>query len=199
LPFARAASRRSKFVVGVFAILLAVGAAVGLARGSSSGSTAPAPAGPRLAAGTALASSSRSSEAASVTRSHGVIVGHAVAHVRTRALRSIPPAPFRLRPEHEASRNPLLGSKTRAARDTVVQHRHYSPRMPSPTLNFDGIPFPGVSCGCAPPDTNGEVGATEYVQIVNTGFEVFNKATGANVLGPVDIATLWTGAGNVCE
>jgi len=71
--------------------------------------------------------------------------------------------------------------------------------MPSPTLNFPGIPFPGVSCNCAPPDTNGEVGATQYVQTVNTGFQVFNKTTGASVLGPVDIATLWTGAGNVCE
>ena len=78
------------------AILLAVGAAVGLARGSSSGSTAPAPAGPRLAAGTALASSSRSSEAASVTRSHGVIVGHAVtATIRSAAPCANPKYPSR--------------------------------------------------------------------------------------------------------
>jgi Divergent InlB B-repeat domain/PASTA domain len=198
LPFARAASRRSTFVLCVFAILLAVGAAVGLARGSSGSSTAPAFAGPRLAAGTALGSPSPSSEATSVTRSHGVIVGHAVAHVRTRALRSIPLVPFRLRSEHEASRNPRLGSKTRAAVDPVVQRELARPRMPSPTLNLPGISFPGVSCNCAPPDTNGEVGATQYVQMVNQGLEVFNKATGASVLGPVDIATIWSGAGNVC-
>jgi hypothetical protein len=128
-----------------------------------------------------------------------VIVGHAVAHARTPALRSLPPVPFRLQPEHEANPNPVLGSKYSAAHDPVVQRKLARPRMPSPILNFDGIPFPGVSCHCAPPDPNGEVGATQYVQIVNQGFEVFDKATGSSVLGPLDFAMLWTGAGNVCE
>jgi len=71
--------------------------------------------------------------------------------------------------------------------------------MPSPTLSFDGIAFPGVNCNCAPPDTNGEVGLTQYVQIVNQGFQVFNKTTGATVFGPVDIGTLWAGFGDPCE
>ena len=57
--------------------------------------------------------------------------------------------------------------------------------MPSPILNFDGIGFPGVACNCAPPDTDGEVGATQYVQMVNEGIQVFNKSTGASVFGPV--------------
>ena len=61
--------------------------------------------------------------------------------------------------------------------------------MPTPILNFDGIPFPGVGCNCAPPDTDGEVGATQYVQMVNEGYQVFNKTTGASLLGPVGIAT----------
>ena len=72
------------------------------------------------------------------------------------------------------------------------------PNMPSPTLNFDGVLFPGVACNCAPPDTNGEVGATQYVQDVNVGFQVFNKSTGASVFGPVDIATLWQTLGGTC-
>ena len=71
--------------------------------------------------------------------------------------------------------------------------------MPSPLLNFNGIAFPGVACNCAPPDTNGEVGATQYVQIVNEGYQVFNKTTGASVLGPVGISTIWTGFGGPCE
>ena len=41
-----------------------------------------------------------------------------------------------------------------------------------------------MACNCAPPDTNGEVGATQYVQMVNEGIQVFNKTTGASVLGP---------------
>ena len=40
---------------------------------------------------------------------------------------------------------------------------------------------------------------TQYVQMVNEGFQVFNKTTGASVLGPDRIATLWTGFGGVCE
>ena len=71
--------------------------------------------------------------------------------------------------------------------------------MPAPILNFDGIPFPGVGCNCAPPDTNGAVGLTQYVQIVNRGYQVFNKTTGASVLGPNDISTIWAGFGGVCE
>jgi uncharacterized repeat protein (TIGR01451 family) len=63
--------------------------------------------------------------------------------------------------------------------------------MPAPGHNFDGIAYPGVNCNCAPPDTNGEVGQTQYVQIVNQGFQVFDKNTGGSVFGPVDIATLW--------
>ena len=71
--------------------------------------------------------------------------------------------------------------------------------MPSPLLNFNGIGFPGVACNCAPPDTDGEVGATQYVQIVNEGYQVFNKTTGASVLGPVGISTIWTGFTGPCE
>src|SRR6266566_3417122 len=67
------------------------------------------------------------------------IVGHAVAYFRTAPLRSLPPAPSRIRPEHEASPNPLLASRHRDAADPVVQHRLARPNMPAPTLKFDGI------------------------------------------------------------
>src|SRR5204862_1070699 len=65
--------------------------------------------------------------------------------------------------------------------------------------NFDGIPFPGVGCSCAPPDTVGAVGATQYVQMVNEGYQVFNKTTGASVLGPTAITSIWAGFGGVCQ
>ena len=71
--------------------------------------------------------------------------------------------------------------------------------MPAPVLNFDGIPFPGVGCSCAPPDTNGAVGLTQYVQMVNEGYQVFNKTTGASVLGPTAITAIWSGFGGVCQ
>jgi len=50
-----------------------------------------------------------------------------------------------------------------------------------------------------PPDPDGAAGLTQYVQAVNNGFEVFDKATGASVLGPVSLATLWAGFGGVCQ
>ena len=171
--------RKRIIVLAALAAALLVEAGVVLAGAAPTGRYSHAVAVPRTAL--ALGSSSRK-----------VIVGHAVSHVLTRPLRSLRPAPFRLRPEHEANPNPVLASRHRDQRDTVVQDRLARPNMPSPALNFDGIPFPGVSCSCAPPDTNGEVGATQYVQIVNQGFQVFNKTTGASVFGPVDIATLWS-------
>jgi hypothetical protein len=69
-----------------------------------------------------------------------------------------------------------------------------------------GLNFAGVGNGdygfvpnAAPPDTNGAVGATQYVQWVNESFAVFNKATGALVHGPVAGNTLWSGFGGGCE
>jgi N-acetylneuraminic acid mutarotase len=96
---------------------------------------------------------------------------------------------------------PLLfaGKHLRQAFDPVVQSTMPDPRMPSPILNFEGIDFPGVVCNCAPPDTNGEVGLTQYVQIVNEGFQVFDKTTGLAQAPAVAISSLWTGFGGLCE
>src|SRR4051794_5816915 len=46
------------------------------------------------------------------------------------------------------------------------------PSIPAPILRWNGIPFPGVGCNCAPPDTNGEVGKVQQVQMVNEGLQV---------------------------
>src|SRR5436190_16571709 len=105
--------------------------------------------------------------------------------------------------EKEGNENPKVPAslKHKDKSDEAVQGQSFAPQvnMPATSLNFDGIPFPGVGCNCAPPDTNGEVGATQYVQIVNEGYQVFNKSTGASQLGPSGIATLWSGFGGVCE
>ncbi len=62
-----------------------------------------------------------------------------------------------------------------------------------------GLNFDGVSDGSAPPDTNGAVGATQFVQWVNTEFAVFDKSTGQIVYGPTAGNSLWTGFGGGCE
>ena len=117
-------------------------------------------------------------------------------------LRDLPLWPVRTQQQHEAALNPYIDSHHVNQPDTVVQKSllgQLAPNIPSPILDFDGIPYPGVSCNCAPPDTNGEVGATQYVQIVNEGYQVFAKATGSSVFGPASIESVWSGFGGVCQ
>ncbi len=111
----------------------------------------------------------------------------------------------RLEAEHEANENPPIGiiRASGSRPDPVVQNGFVKELLakfiPVPGLNFDGIPYPGVVCNCAPPDTNGYVGKTQYVQIVNEGYQVFDKVTGNSVLGPASIRSVWAGFGGVCE
>jgi len=50
-----------------------------------------------------------------------------------------------------------------------------------------------------PPDTNGAVGASQYVQMVNVTIAVYGKRDGALQLGPAPIHSLWNGFGGLCE
>src|SRR5438067_11994380 len=107
--------------------------------------------------------------------------------------------------EREANENPKVPYRHVDSFDPVVQNSHVTGfgfpgvNIPVPIRTFDGIPFPGVGCNCAPPDTNGAVGPTQYVQIVNEGYQVFDKATGNSVLGPNSISSIWTGFSGACE
>ena len=65
--------------------------------------------------------------------------------------------------------------------DPVVQTEVLPPVSTTDLLNFDGQAADGV----APPDTEGAVGGTQYVQWVNLRYNVYDKTTGALILGPV--------------
>src|SRR5437868_4132119 len=138
----------------------------------------------------------------------GVEFGQSYYNDLSPALRDLPaiwpPRSLKNEELREANLNPQLPLPLHVdAPDPVVDHGLLGllvpEAMPAPILNFDGIPFPGVVCNCAPPDTNGAVGATQYVQIANEGYQVFNKTTGASVLGPVAISSIWSGFGGVCQ
>jgi hypothetical protein len=58
-------------------------------------------------------------------------------------------------------------------------------------LNFDGLGHTGF----VPPDTNASVGTTQVVETVNLNYQVFNKTTGASILGPKSIGSIFTGVG----
>ncbi len=131
---------------------------------------------------------------------NGVISGASYKNDVSPPLRDIPPAPLVKKSPSVENENPsMMGGSHKDQLDTVVQKLMAPLVMPAPILNFDGIPFPGVSCNCAPPDTDGEVGATQYVQMVNEGYQVFNKITGASMLGPLSINSVWSGFGGVCQ
>ena len=106
-----------------------------------------------------------------------------------------------------ARRIPLpVGLKPASEPDPVLQHTTagLAPTLAAPTasgLNFDGLGngVLGFTITGAPPDTNGAVGATQYVQWVNTAFAVFNKSTGALVSGPTNGNTLFSALGNGCS
>ncbi len=103
--------------------------------------------------------------------------------------------PLRLIPQNQLVNN---------APDGALQ---LSSGNPIAVATTNGRNFAGVGNGdygfapnAAPPDTNGAVGATQYVHWVNESLAVFNKATGAIAPGfPKAGNTLWAGFGGGCE
>src|SRR6266446_3558725 len=140
-----------------------------------------------------------------------VTVGYSYHNDMSAPLRDMKPVLIKAR-EREENENPKIPHHHLDQPDGALQDQSLTlrsllePNMPGTILNFDGISFPGVVCNCAPPDTNGAVGGTlpnggagHYVQIVKEGYQVFDKNTGTSVLGPVGIATIWSGFGGLCE
>jgi hypothetical protein len=84
-----------------------------------------------------------------------------------------------------------------ALQTTPLNTQTYSPVQ---NLGFDGlgVGFPNFSVQYAPPDTNGAVGDTQYVQWVNAAFAIFNK-DGTVAQGPTPGNTPWQGFGGACE
>ena len=86
--------------------------------------------------------------------------------------------------------------------DTAIQSSATQPLVSTTAgLGFAGVGQGdyGYSDSVAPPDTNGAVGATQYVQWVNSSYAVFSKSTGALIAGPTTGNTLWSGFGGGCQ
>jgi len=144
------------------------------------------------------ASKSAAATAISTTPFQGhrseVTVGESIRNDTSPPVREMKQQPV-FKPRKEANENPKIRQPHKDVPDQAVQNSiaapFTAPNMPTADRNFNGMAFPGVACNCAPPDTNGEVGTTQYVQMVNEGFQVFDKATGASLLGPSGISTIW--------
>ena len=64
-------------------------------------------------------------------------------------------------------------------------------------LSFDAIDE--LQGGAQPPDTNGSVGATQFVLITNFDYAVYNKTNGSVILAPTRINNIWAGFGGQCQ
>ena len=96
---------------------------------------------------------------------------------------------------------PALNEPDYPVPDQALQQAALPPVAASLGLNIDGLGQGqyGFLLEFAPPDTNGAVGATQYVQWVNAEFAVFDKTTGALLAGPTEGNALWAGFGGGCE
>jgi hypothetical protein len=82
--------------------------------------------------------------------------------------------------------------------DPVVQDQYLPKLSTTNLLSFDALTW--KQGGAIPPDTNGSVGGTQFVEIVNVVYQVYDKTTGKPLLPqPVQINTIWTGFGGLCE
>ena len=68
-------------------------------------------------------------------------------------------------------------------------------------LNLLGVGngFPGYSVPDAPTDVNLAVGDTQVLQWVNVSYAIFDKATGAVIMGAIPGNAFWSGFGGACQ
>jgi hypothetical protein len=129
-------------------------------------------------------------------------VQQAINHDVSPPLRDIarPPQPRSIREAEPVRRLPVQLSPVQQE-DSVVQRMAGPLVGTTPGLNFAGVGNGdyGFAPDAAPPDTNLAVGATQVVQWVNESYAVFNKSTGALVLGPVAGNSVWAGFGGGCQ
>jgi hypothetical protein len=158
-------------------------------------------------AGASNIKATSATSAASASGTFGPTVGAATFDGVSPAVAQLPVLPVQDVPLKARDNDNLRpSSQQQNGQDPVRQKNHGTGQMPAASQNFMGIcarTYSGngcnaaSNCGCLPPDTNGEVGLTQYVQSVNTSFAVFSK-TGALLKGPIQINQLWSGAGGEC-
>jgi hypothetical protein len=186
----------------IVALVLAAlgGATIALAGGGATGKRATH--GLVRASNTAGTGASFASQTATSTFGPTVIDG--IYRGESPPVSQLPILPVIPGPLHTRDNESLQAGGSHA-QDPVVQHRKGTGPLSAPIQNFDGICLPfgppcneASSCSCLPPDTNGEVGATQYVQTVNTDFAVYSK-TGAVLRTATPINQLWANSSGECK
>jgi hypothetical protein len=135
----------------------------------------------------------------------GPVVTTAARHDTSSALRDLASAPDYAEAHREQA---LIAQRTR---EGFVSNQP-DPVAAQPATALTGVTavasFEGQSAqdnrnvlgfAFVPPDTNGAVGISQYVQMVNVTIAVYSKTTGTLQLGPVPIHAIWKGFGGPCE
>jgi hypothetical protein len=108
------------------------------------------------------------------------------------------PGAVRLPERPHPLRRPLPGPISQGP-DADEQSSGLSPVAATLGFNFDGIPNSANGTLVAvPPDENLSVGDTQVVEVINTAYEVYDKATGKPFFPPQQISTIFTGMGGLC-
>jgi hypothetical protein len=124
-------------------------------------------------------------------------VGHAVAFDKTPPLtkmRMIPPRLSFTPDVGERGAGPV--GNTKHEPDGALQTRFAPNAMPSPLFTFEGPSnqdnFDTFGFRVNPPDSDGDVGKSHYVAMINLVFSIYTKQ-GQLLFGPASIGSLWEG------
>jgi hypothetical protein len=124
-------------------------------------------------------------------------------------VRSLPQVPVAAHdrdrvPEHRGPHEQLQGGTAFAQVGSGADGASAIP-APGTDASFEGLAYNddcgGVQCGDGhPPDTNGDVGPTYYIQTINTAIGIYNKSNGNRLAAFTFNAFMSQGAfGNLCD
>ena len=149
---------------------------------------------------TLAATNTASVKAAPQAKVNKPVVKNALKHDKTPALKT-------MKPKHVDQGKPKTTSaptlpvphgnlkNTAKSGSADVQKNVVTNNMPTPQQNFEGV---GNLNGVLPPDTQGDVGPNNYIQMINLSFAIYDKQ-GNLLLGPLNNNVLWQGFGGICE
>lgn len=119
-------------------------------------------------------------------------------------VRTLPPVPPRRRDLPERELPPVVPTFIQpqgvAPRPPAVEFQPRSTAAaPAPLMNFDGLDRVNWGAG-HPPDTNGDVGPTYFIQSINTSLGIYRKSDGVRVAAfSLDAFMSQGNLGNVCD
>jgi hypothetical protein len=113
-------------------------------------------------------------------------------------LKDLPYIPPTERDEEEIRliRHPLKpgAAKQKSDPEQRIRQNDSPQAMPTPLATYPGMTSGQACGGCLPPDTNGDIGASHFIQSVNSSIKILNK-TGVQLLAPTTYNSFFSALG----